>query len=883
MTDQLRKNNLNDDENLKNSQIKSKSDYKNLFDDIPCALWVLDFSDVKLYIDELRNKGVIDFKSYFEKDADFYSTCVSLLNIIDINKAAIRLYEAENKEELLEYLNDTFCKVSLDLFLEGICAIIDGNMPFEGETIIQTLKDNRVDVFYNWFLTSGFEESLTRVFVSLHDISDRKQMEVELRKERDRIQKYLDLVGVVLITLDASGEITLINQKGCQILGYKEQELIGKNWFDNFLPAHLIDEVKSVFQKLIVGEIEPVEFYENPIINRSGEERIIAWHNTVLKGDKGKIIGILSSGEDITEYKQTEEKVRRQIFITNTINEVLKESLTLKTDEEVARMCLEVAEELTNSKFGFIGEINEELLFDDIALSNPGWEACTMEKDKAAKLVKNMKIRGIWGEVLKKEKSLIVNNPTSHPASVGTPEGHPPLTSFLGVPLLHADKTFGMIAVANKEGGYTLDDQRALEALSLVFSEALRNKRAEQNLKQTQDTLLKAQKIAHIGNWDWNIITNELTWSDEIYRIFGLTPQEFGATYEAFLKSVHPNDREFVTKSVNEALTEKKPYNIDHHIVLPDGTERIVHETAEITFDKDDRPIRMLGTVQDITELKLIELELKKHRDNLEELVLERTNELELANKKLQQEIKQRVKAETDLEQFVYAVSHELRTPISVLVQSLENLEGYDEKLSNALKSKLIKTMSRNAALLSELIEDLLLASRIERTEIELHWETYTLSDVLRDVLEQMDPRIRSKGINIEINVNKNIHLLGDLKRIAQIFRIFIDNAIKYSNERSIVKIMAFNNYKGELNPKSIDGVLIQFIDNGIGIRKEDIPNLFKKYFRTKDAINFPGTGLGLSIAATLTHAHKGDIFVESEYSKGTIFSIFLPKLKKPQ
>ena len=125
--------------------------------------------------------------------------------------------------------------------------------------------------------------------------------------------------------------------------------------------------------------------------------------------------------------------------------------------------------------------------------------------------------------------------------------------------------------------------------------------------------------------------------------------------------------------------------------------------------------------------------------------------------------------------------------------------------------------------------------------------------------------------------------MIGDLKRIAQIFRIFIDNAIKYSNERSIVKIKAFNNYKGELNPNSIDGVLIQFIDNGIGIRKEDIPNLFKKYFRTKDAINFPGTGLGLSIAETLTRAHKGEIFVESEYGKGTTFSIFLPRLKETE
>ncbi|MFX1521788.1 MAG: PAS domain-containing protein, partial [Promethearchaeota archaeon] len=112
------------------------------------------------------------------------------------------------------------------------------------------------------------------------------------------------------------------------------------------------------------------------------------------------------------------------------------------------------------------------------------------------------------------------------------------------------------------------------------------------------------------GNWDWNIQTNELHWSDEIYRIFGLAPQEFGATYEAFLNSVHPEDRELVKQSVDEALYERKPYSIDHHIVLPDGEVRIVHEQAEVTFDETGRPVRMMGTVLDITERKKLELQL---------------------------------------------------------------------------------------------------------------------------------------------------------------------------------------------------------------------------------------------------------------------------------
>jgi PAS domain S-box-containing protein len=135
-------------------------------------------------------------------------------------------------------------------------------------------------------------------------------------------------------------------------------------------------------------------------------------------------------------------------------------------------------------------------------------------------------------------------------------------------------------------------------------------KKAEESLRKSEMSLAEAQRIAHIGNWDWTIQTNELRWSDEIYRIFRLTPQEFGATYEAFLSTVHPDDREFVKRSVNEALYGM-PYSIDHRIVLPDGTIRFVHEQGEVTFGESGEPVRMLGTVQDITERKEAEKALQ--------------------------------------------------------------------------------------------------------------------------------------------------------------------------------------------------------------------------------------------------------------------------------
>jgi len=123
-------------------------------------------------------------------------------------------------------------------------------------------------------------------------------------------------------------------------------------------------------------------------------------------------------------------------------------------------------------------------------------------------------------------------------------------------------------------------------------------------LTRSEARLAEAQQIAHLGNWEWDIVGNELYWSDEIYRIFGLLPQEFGATYEAFLNCVHPGDREFVKKSVNEALNDKKSYDIDHRILLKDTTIRIVHEKAVVIYDDTGMAARMVGTVQDITKQK---------------------------------------------------------------------------------------------------------------------------------------------------------------------------------------------------------------------------------------------------------------------------------------
>lgn len=138
-------------------------------------------------------------------------------------------------------------------------------------------------------------------------------------------EKLLDFVGVMIIAIARDQTVRMVNKKACAVLGYEEKEIIGQNWFDNFLPERIRAEIKNAFVKIISGQLQSYEYIENPILTKSGEERLIAWHNTFLKDEEGKIIASLSSGEDITERKKYEESLRQAEEKYRTILEEIEE------------------------------------------------------------------------------------------------------------------------------------------------------------------------------------------------------------------------------------------------------------------------------------------------------------------------------------------------------------------------------------------------------------------------------------------------------------------------------------------------------------------------------------------------------------------------------
>jgi PAS domain S-box-containing protein len=357
------------------------------------------------------------------------------------------------------------------------------------------------------------------------------------------------------------------------------------------------------------------------VITKSGKIKPVnITASLTMIGGKPVLQGIF---HDITKLEQIEEALResqRQLSIRNSIAEIF---LTIP-DDEIYRAVLKVLLEAMESKYGIFGYIDEHERLIIPSMTRDIWEKCQVS-DKTI-VYPREKWGGIWGRALKEKKSLYANE------GLHVPEGHVPITRALVVPVMYGGQVIGLLEVANKSTDYSHKDQEFLESIAgkiaPILNARLQRDREERERKEVEDALQRseerytlAQQAANIGSWDWDIGTGDLIWSEQIEPMFGFGRGEFGATYEAFLESVHPDDRQHVVDSVQACVEAGKDYAIEHRIVWPDGTIRWTSETGDVVRDKSGKAIRMLGIARDITDRK--ERESQQH---LVELVLERLN-----------------------------------------------------------------------------------------------------------------------------------------------------------------------------------------------------------------------------------------------------------------
>jgi len=181
---------------------------------------------------------------------------------------------------------------------------------------------------------------------------EHKRAEDALLEQKKQVRQFFDLAKVIFVVIDNRGIVRLINRKGAEILGYEEKEVIGKNWYDTFLPETVREEVKSVSKRILAGDLEPVEYYENPVLTKSGEERIIAWHNAEVRDDEGGITAHVSVGEDITDRKRAEEALRESEEKLRAISESALDAVILIDDQGKVAYWNPAAERI----FGYTGE-----------------------------------------------------------------------------------------------------------------------------------------------------------------------------------------------------------------------------------------------------------------------------------------------------------------------------------------------------------------------------------------------------------------------------------------------------------------------------------------------------------------------------------------------
>jgi len=227
--------------------------------------------------------------------------------------------------------------------------------------------------------------------------------------------------------------------------------------------------------------------------------------------------------------------------------------------------------------------------------------------------------------------------------------------------------------------------------------------------------------------------------------------------------------------------------------------------------------------------------------------------------------------------QFVSMVSHELRTPITAIHLSLENLARYRARMTEEQQQSMIESMTESVQVLRKMIEDLLVLSRVDAKKVDLTFENILVKQVVETVALQVDAYLKAKSITLEMDIPIDISAYADKTRLAQILRILVDNAVKFSPEKSTIIISAKGGITRQIKETPVIGTLIQVRDSGIGISASDLKRLFDRFFRADNARDIQGTGLGLSIAKELVTLHQGEIFAESTLGKGSTFSVFLP------
>ncbi len=404
--------------------------------------------------------------------------------------------------------------------------------------------------------------------------------------------------------------------------------------------------------------------------------------------------------------------------------------------------------------------------------------------------------------------------------------------------------------------------------LTIFFKEITERKKIEAALVVKDHLLSESQRIAHIGTWVSDM-AGRITWSDEMYHIFGVSPDTFSPNPESFINLIHPDDRSAMQSWINACITEEEPGELEFRINMPDGTIRFISGRGELMYDSDKKPAHVSGTAQDITnrkqaeeEIRMANVKITQYAVQLEEKIRERTAELEKANINLKE--LDRLKS-----MFIASMSHELRTPLNSIIGFTGIiLQGMSGDI-NEEQRKQLSIVQKSAKHLLALISDVIDVSKIEADKVELYINEFDLSMLMRETIESFSNAADVKMLKMSLDAPAELKVKSDDRRIKQVLNNLLSNAVKFTD-------------RGWIETKVIEEdnrIMIKVRDTGIGIKEEDQKNLFKAFTKfTQEGGSKPeGTGLGLYLSQKIAGLLGGGLRAESEFGKGSTFTFILP------
>ena len=634
-----------------------------------------------------------------------------------------------------------------------------------------------------------------------------------------------------------------INESFERLTGLKRENIVGKKATQVFPgidkdPSNWIARYGHI---ALTGKSAQFESYS---------EALKKWYSvSAFSPHKGYFAVTFS---DISERKRAEASIRQQNSVLEGINRLFIKALECQTEEELGRVCLAIAEEITESKAGFIGEINSQGRLDDIAISDPGWEACSMAIPNGHTgyrvVPTSLEIHGLYGRVMLDGKGFFTNDPCLHPDSIGLPTGHPPLACFLGVPLIQGNKVIGMVGLANRKGGYCQEQLDTMEALAGAISQVLMRHKAEQSLRQNRQLL--AVTLESIG--DGVIVTdiqgNVTFINGEAERLTGWKNADAqGKKLAKIFNIVNDHTRQPVENPVDKVLRLGTVVGLANHTILiaKDGVETPIDDSGAPIRDADGNVHGVVLVFRDFTEQKLAELALQKLNESLEFRVTERT-----------------------------AMAEQRSNQLRALAAELTMAEQNERK--------------RLAHVLHDHLQQILAAAKLKASIVKMGINEDPLSNSMGEIVDLLTQSIQcSRNLSTELSpiVLNEGGLTAGLKWLINWFgqnhslTVHLNSVTEIKNEipESIkhfvfnaAREMLFNVCKhagvneAEIILTCSNGVLsLTIIDHGIGID----PSL----------IGCKGTGFGLFSIQERIQLLGGNVVFEGKLGKGTTILMTIP------